>query len=114
MKGVSGNEVDTLVGIVSLGILGTIFASGRRRRILSMFPDRAVGMSVKGGFAYTTLPPDCSPCVGEGEVDSTQTAVMRLYIRVYFTSVALPSSRCALRRSRFRLSRSWYFTATRM
>jgi len=89
---VSGNEADTSAGIVSLGMLGAIFASESGRRILLMFPDHAAGMPAKGGFACTTLPPGCPPCVGEGEADSTQTAVMRPCIRACFASVALPSS----------------------
>ena len=93
----------TLAVIVSLGMLGTIFASGRCR-FLSMFPDRAVGMPAKGGFACTALPPRCSPCVGKGEADLTQTAVMRSCFRACFASVALPSSHRAFRRSLFRFS----------
>ena len=106
----ASTEVDTFAGNVSLGILGSIFVSGRHK-FLTMVPDRAADAPAKGWFACTVLPPRWSPCVGEGETDPTQIAVMRLCFCVCFASVALPSSRRACRRSCLRFSGSWYFTA---
>jgi len=51
---------------------------------------------LRRSLSCTTLPPGCSPYVGEGEADSTQMAVMRPRIRACFASVALPSSRRAI------------------
>ena len=103
MTEVSGDEVDTLAGNASLGMLGNIFVSARHM-FVAMFPDRAADMPEKGWFACTELPPCWSPRVGEGEADPTQIAVMRPCFRAYFASVSLPSSRRARRRSRFRFS----------
>jgi len=94
MKGVSGNKVDTSAGIVSLGVLGAICASGSARRILLLFPDSAAVMEPKGGFACTTLLLGWSPCVGhdsEGEADSTQTTVVQVPVHSCLLRICHPS-----------------------